>query len=57
MLWNPETRRLVTSLIGHGQDVTALAFSAEGGILATGSNDQTLRLWDVSRFLPPRPAP
>ncbi|MSU79015.1 MAG: hypothetical protein EXS16_13080 [Gemmataceae bacterium] len=28
----------------------SLAFSAEGCILATGSNDQTVRLWDVTRF-------
>ncbi len=55
LLWNAETHELVATLTGHSQQVTSLAFSAEGGILATGSDDQTLRLWDVTRFLPPRP--
>ena len=54
MLWNPETRKLLATLAGHSHDVTAAAFTAEGGILITGGVDQTIRLWDVSRFLSPR---
>lgn len=50
LLWNPETQELLAALEGHGQDVTSLAFAAEGGILASGSDDQTVRLWDVARF-------
>ena len=37
----------------YSAPVISLAFSAEGGILATGSNDQTMRLWDVTRFMRP----
>jgi len=54
-LWNADTQELLATLRGHGQDITSLAFSSEGGILASGSHDQTLRLWDVTRFLPSSP--
>ncbi len=33
-------------LRGHGENVTALAFSPDGRLLATGSPDRMLRLWD-----------
>jgi len=32
---------------GHDGDVTALAVSPDGKYLVSGSNDQTVRLWDV----------
>jgi hypothetical protein len=35
-------------LKGHGARVCTLAFSPDGKTLATGSNDQTVRLWDVN---------
>ena len=57
LLWNPETRALLATLGGHSLTVTSVAFSADGGILATGSTDQTIRLWDVTRHQPPRPNP
>ncbi|MEA5420511.1 NACHT domain-containing protein [Spirulina sp. CCNP1310] len=44
-LWNRQGK-LVHRLIGHGDAVTALAFSPDGEILATGSWDQRVRLWD-----------
>lgn len=62
---NPETRAsLVTSLIstpyagtltGHHDLVAGLAFSPNGKILASGSDDETCRLWDFSD--PSRPMP
>jgi WD40 repeat protein len=36
------------TLRGHTQAVLALAFSAEGTRLATGSVDRSIRLWDVA---------
>jgi WD40 repeat protein len=33
---------------GHKRNITALAFSPDGGRLATGSADQTVKLWELA---------
>ena len=57
LLWNPETQTQLAALTGHSQAVTSVAFSADGTILATSSTDQTVRLWDLTRFPQLRPKP
>ena len=41
---------------GHIDQVTVVAFSADGGILASGSNDATIVLWDMQRPSEAEPA-
>ncbi|MFI9255253.1 helix-turn-helix domain-containing protein [Streptomyces sp. NPDC053069] len=52
-LWdisNPRQPELLGGEEGHGlNSIVAMAFSNDGGILATGGNDGRVLLWDVTR--------
>jgi WD40 repeat protein len=48
-IWEPETGKLKTALKGHEKAVSALAFHPDGQTLASGSDDTTVRLWDVEK--------
>ena len=38
-------------LLGHSEDVTAIAFSSDGKLMATGSADKSVVIWDAKTFL------
>lgn len=45
--WKTRTHDWTHILTGHTADVQAIAISANGHYLASGSHDQTARLWDL----------
>ena len=47
-VWNLETGKLMHAFSGHEDQVTSLAFNFDGNLLASGSADNTVKLWDTS---------
>jgi WD40 repeat protein len=47
-VWDTETGHKVTTLAGHTRTVWGIALSADGSWAATGSEDGTVRFWDVA---------
>ena len=46
-LLDTRTRKVTTTLRGHTRSVTTVAFSFNRSLLASGSEDRTIRLWHV----------
>ncbi len=46
-LWNMQTKERLHKLRGHKSKINTLAISKDGTILASGSQDKTIRLWDT----------
>ncbi|MCY4403661.1 MAG: WD40 repeat domain-containing protein [Candidatus Poribacteria bacterium] len=50
-LWDVETGENIHTFWGHRSDVWSLDFSPDGELLASGSYDGTILLWDVKPFI------
>ena len=50
-IWNVITHALVVEFLGHKSDVESVAFSPDSTILASGSFDHTILLWDLKPYL------
>jgi WD40 repeat protein/serine/threonine protein kinase/tetratricopeptide (TPR) repeat protein len=46
-IWDATTGKEVTSLEGHTDEVLAVAYSADGQLLASGGIDRTVRVWQA----------
>jgi WD40 repeat protein len=47
-LWDAGSGKLLRTLTGHRREVTDVAFSPDGALLASGSEDNTGGVWDVA---------
>ena len=45
-IYDPDTGNVLATLTNHGAPVTALAYTPDGKVLASGSLDATVRIWD-----------
>ncbi len=48
LLWSGNSGELAAVLEGHADNVRCVVFSRDGNRLASGSNDETIRVWDLA---------
>lgn len=51
VLWDVSAGTRIAVLEGHEKGVTALAFSSDGRLLASGSYDETVKLWSLGDLM------
>ncbi|EEB05556.1 U3 snoRNP-associated protein Utp1 [Schizosaccharomyces japonicus yFS275] len=59
-MWSVQTGQLLERLAGHQGPISTLSFSNDSGVLASGSWDKTVRVWDIfkrSGIVEPLPMP
>ncbi|MFH1832035.1 MAG: hypothetical protein ABH827_04530 [bacterium] len=49
-IWNVETGKCIANLTGLDSQASSIACNSQGTILASGSSDGTVKLWDVSTW-------
>ncbi len=53
-VWDTDTGRALGALVGHDDEITALAITPGGHTVVSASADTTLRVWDVDNLLEAR---
>lgn len=48
-IWNPEDGKLKATLKGHTAAINSVAFSKDAKSLISGSDDSSIRLWDIEK--------
>lgn len=46
-IWSPYTGELIRNLNGHTKGLSDITWSSDSVYLASASDDQTIRIWDV----------
>ena len=47
-LWDSRTGEFIQNFEGHTKGISDIAWSSNSTLLASGSDDKTVRLWDVN---------
>ena len=51
-IWSPNTGEFIRDLIGHTKGNSDISWSSDSVYLASASDDQTIRIWDVDSVRP-----
>lgn len=52
-IWDTKSGRLEHTLEGHLAGISTIAWSPDSTLLASGSDDKSIRLWDVEKVRHP----
>ena len=47
-IWDFDTGKLLKSLEGHEEEVCCVSFSPNGDYIASGSEDTTIKIWNMN---------